>query len=210
MTDGLPAVGDRTLVAMMNGTSDFTPSLEQYRRFLKLLVRAQLGPERRAAFDPSDLVQETLLEAHRKLDQFRGQSEAELAAWLRQMLAYNLADAFRAAGRQKRDRAREQSIHQALDDTCSNMASWLAAVQTSPSGAAVRNERLLRLAWALDELPPAQREAIELRYLHACSLEDIAQRLDRTQPAVAGLLRRGLEGLRELLEDSDSPSANDS
>ena len=187
----------------MSGPPEFTPALEQYRRFLKLVVRAQLGPDRRALFDPSDIVQETLLEAHRKLDQFRGGSEAELAAWLRQMLAHNLADAFRAAGRQKRDREREQSIHQAIDNTCSHIASWLEAVQTSPSGAASRNEQLLRLAWALDELPPAQREAVELRYLHACPLEQIAQQLGRTQPAVAGLLRRGLEGLRERLKEPE-------
>jgi RNA polymerase sigma-70 factor (ECF subfamily) len=188
----------------MDQPSEFRAAVDQHRHFLKLLVRAQLGPEQRAVVDPSDIVQETLLEAHQKLHQFRGHSDAELAAWLRKMLAYNIADAFRAAGRQKRDPARELSIYAAFDQTCSGLASWLEAIQTSPSEAAVRNERLLRLAWALDQLPPSQREAVEQRYLHGCTLEEIAQQLNRTEPAVAGLLRRGLMQLRELMDEPNT------
>jgi RNA polymerase sigma-70 factor (ECF subfamily) len=190
----------------MSQRPDFRASLDQHRHFLKLLIRAQLGPEQRALLDPSDIVQETLVEAHQKIDQFRGSSDAELAAWLRSILAYNIMDAFRAAGRQKRDCTREQSIHQAFDDTCSGMVSWLEAIQTSPSDAAQRNERMLQLACALDKLPVAQREAIELRHLHGLSLDEIARQLNRTQPAVAGLLRRGLEQLREMMDEPTSES----
>jgi RNA polymerase sigma-70 factor, ECF subfamily len=176
--------------------------LEQFRHYLGLLVRTQLGPRLRAKFDMSDVVQQTLLDAHRQWEQFRGSDDAELAAWLRKMLACNLADAFRAWGRAKRDVSRERSLEALLDQSCSQLAGWLEAVQTSPSAKAVKNEELLQLAWALDQLPEAQREAIELHHLQALSLAEIAAFLQRSEAAVAGLLRRGLSRLRELLQES--------
>ena len=83
--------------------------------------------------EASDVVQQTLLEAHRKFDQFRGSTEAELAAWLRTMLSFNVQDMLRAQGRQKRDATRERSLDASLDETCSRLEVWLEAVQISPS-----------------------------------------------------------------------------
>ena len=120
------------------------------------------------------------------------------------MLSCNIADAFRALGARKRDVALERSLEPALDATCSRLEVWLEAVQTSPSGKACRNEQLIRLAWAMSELPDAQREAIELHHLHGLTLAEAAQAVERTTPSVMGLVRRGLERLRELLEASDS------
>lgn len=180
------------------------PKLEHYRQYLALLARTHLGPQRRTKPEASDIVQQTLLEAHQKLDQFRGSTDAEMAAWLRRMLSCNLADAFRALGRQKRDVAREQSLDESLDQSCSRLEVWLEAIQTSPSAKAAKNEQLVRLAWALGQLPDAQREAVELHHLHCMSLAETAEHLDRSTSAVAGLLRRGLGKLREMLEEPDS------
>ena len=178
--------------------------LEEFRHYLSMLARAHLGPNQRAKVDPSDIVQQTLLDAHRKLKQFRGTTEAEMAAWLRKMLSFNVADAFRALGRQKRDAALERSLDAPLDDTCSRLEGWLEAVQTSPSGKASRNEQLVRLADAMARLPAAQREAIELHHLHGLSLSDTAEQFGRTGGSVVGLLRRGLVKLRELLAEPES------
>src|SRR5262245_45071429 len=89
--------------------------LDRFRDYLRLLARLHFGPALRAQMDPSDVVQQTLLEAQQALGQLRATTDAAVAAWLRQILARNLADAVRAAGRAKRDVSRERSLEQALD-----------------------------------------------------------------------------------------------
>jgi RNA polymerase sigma-70 factor (ECF subfamily) len=180
----------------------YRPAPERFRDYLLLLARKHLGGDLRGQLTPSDIVQQTLLEAHRKRGQFRGQSDAELAAWLRQMLAFGIADALRAQGRAKRDAARERSLEAALEASSARLADWLAADQSSPSQRAVRQEELLRLAGALARLPEDQRTAVELKHLHGRPVADIAQAMGRSETAVGGLLRRGMTRLRELLADS--------
>src|SRR3954464_5677965 len=92
---------------------DFSP----YQSYLYLLARSHMGRRHQARLDPSDIVQQTLLHAHQKRSQFRGASEAELMAWLRQILANNLADAVRGLARAKRDVARERSLDRDVDDS---------------------------------------------------------------------------------------------
>ncbi len=179
------------------------PPLERFRAYLRLLARLQLGAGGQGKLDASDVVQQTLLEAHRKRGQFRGHSEAEMAAWLRQLLACTLADALRALGRAKRDVAREQSLEAALDQSSVLVGSWLADPQSSPSQEAQRHEQAVRLAEALTRLPEAQREALTLRYYQGCSLDDISRQLGRTPAAVAGLLKRGARQLRTLLHEQE-------
>jgi RNA polymerase sigma-70 factor (ECF subfamily) len=81
--------------------------LERYRDYLRLLTRWQLDPRQRGKLDPSDLVQQTLMQAHQMQDQFRGTTGAEQAAWLRQILVRTMTNAARDLGRQKRDVNRE-------------------------------------------------------------------------------------------------------
>ena len=177
--------------------------IERFREYLRLLARQQIGAQLRGKLDASDLVQQTLLEAHRKRDQFRGQSEAELAGWLRKLLAFTLADAIRALGRAKRDVSRERSLEAALEQSSARIEAWLVADQSSPSQQAVRHEQAARLADALARLPEAQREALELRHCQGWSLAEISRHMGRSPAAVAGLLKRGARQLRLLLEDRD-------
>jgi RNA polymerase sigma-70 factor (ECF subfamily) len=176
-----------------------TPDLERFRDYLRLLARLKIEPRLRAKIDASGVVQDTMLEAHRDWVKFRGSVDAELMAWLRRILAHNLADAFKAAGREKRDAGREQSLEAQIENSSVRLVEWVAAHQSTPSRRLSREEDALRLASALDRLPEAQREAIELHYFQGLSLKDLAAQLDRSEPAVAGLLHRGLDGLRELL-----------
>src|SRR5580704_16163800 len=127
------------------------PAVEKFRSYLLLLARMQIGSKLRAKLDPSDVVQQTLLDAHRQLEQFHGSTPPEMAGWLRRMLACNLADALRAFSRGKRDIDRERSLHAALDESSVRIESWLQAEQSSPSQKAERTEDMLRLVEALAE-----------------------------------------------------------
>jgi RNA polymerase sigma-70 factor (ECF subfamily) len=179
------------------------PKLERFREYLRLLARLHLADGRGGKLEPSDVVQQALLEAHRQRARFRGRSDAEMAAWLRQILAGTLADARRALGRAKRDIARERSLEAALAQSSAQIGSWLAAPQSSPSAQAQGHEEAVRLAQALATLPESQREALVLRYYQGCSLDDISRRLERTPAAVAGLLKRGARQLRQLLHEQE-------
>jgi RNA polymerase sigma-70 factor (ECF subfamily) len=128
-----------------SGLSQNSDAFEQFRSYLYLLARSHIGRRNQARLDPSDIVQQTLLDAHQKQGQFRGNSEAERMGWLRQILANNLADAVRGLARAKRDVTREQSLDCAVDDSFTHVDGWLAAVQSSPSQQAVRSEELVHL-----------------------------------------------------------------
>lgn len=175
--------------------------LEQYRSYLLLLARMQLDRRWQAKVDPSDIVQQTMLEAHLQAKNL-GDDSTALMAWLRKALAHNLIDHLRGLRRDKRDAAREQAITRNVDHSSQQLANLLAADQSSPSQLAARNEDLLRMADALSQLPEPQRDAVMLHHLQGCTLREVAEILGRTEPAVAGLLHRGLKKLRQLMQSS--------
>ena len=186
----------------VHGTSlakDDVGELGQFRPYLLMLARLQFDDVLRAKLDASDIVQQTLLEAHQSLANFRGQNDREMAAWLRRILARNLADELRKFRRQKRNVRLEASLLVALGESTTRLERWLAVEDGTPSDCALANEQLVGLAAALLKLPDDQRMAVELHHLQGLSSATVATRLGKTEIAVAGLLRRGLKRLRELL-----------
>jgi RNA polymerase sigma-70 factor (ECF subfamily) len=192
-----------TLMAQAANTSG--PQVERFRECLCVLARAHVHPRSSSRIEASDIVQQTLLEACQQQHQFRGQSDAELAAWLKQILVHNLADALRGCERAKRDVRRERSLEGTIEDSFSRAEDWLAAIQSSPSQQAIRIEELLRLADGLAQLPEDQRESVVLHHLQGWSLAQMAEYLGRSESAVAGLLHRGLKKLRDLMDEGSEP-----
>lgn len=184
---------------MLQSLDDQNHWFEQFRPYLTLLARAHVNSHNPAKLDSSGLVQQTLLDAFAKRDQFRGSCEAELAGWLRQILKHNLADALRDQRRDKRDVRRERSLEDEIDASFSRTHEWLAAVQSSPSQRAAKQEDVLRLSEVISKLPEAQREAVVLHHLQGQSLADVAKQIGKSEAAVAGLLFRGLKTLHGLL-----------
>ena len=169
--------------------------LERFRPYLRILARVLVDPRLRSKLDASDVVQQTLMDAHKNRDQFRGGSEAEFQAWLRQMLVHDLADAVRALGRAKRDAALEVAIH----DSSRRLDAWVTVTQTSPGSRAAREEEAVRLAEAVARLPEDQRTAVELHHLLEHSLQETAGLMGKTPGSVASLIHRGVKGLRGIL-----------
>jgi RNA polymerase sigma-70 factor (ECF subfamily) len=174
-------------------------ALEPFRSYLEVLARIHLDPRLRGKLDPADLVQQVLLRAHAAWPELKNPDEPVLLAWLRRILARTLADVVKHYDRDKRAVDLERSLETELDQSGSGLAGWLAADQTSPSQAAMRNEELLRLADALAALPELQREVVVLKHLRGWTFQQIAEHIGRSVPAVASLLRRGLETLRRRL-----------
>ncbi len=178
--------------------NDLDRDVQRWRNYVVFLARSQVAPHLRRKVDESDVVQQTLLEAHEARADFRGGTNAEYGAWLRQILARNLANLIRDYKRVKRDFRRERSLETQLTDF-EKRADWLAAEHSSPSQRADRNLRLLQLADALASLSADQRTAIELRHLEGRTVIEIAESMKITTSAVGGLLYRGLQKLRDLL-----------
>jgi RNA polymerase sigma-70 factor (ECF subfamily) len=178
---------------------DPSEALEPFRSYLEVLARVHLDARLRAKLDPADVVQQALLRAYAAWPDLKNPDRPVLLAWLRRILARTMADLVKHYDRDKRAVDLERSLEADLDRSASGMAGWLAADQTSPSQAAERNEELLRLADALTALPEPLREVVVLKHLRGWPLHRIAHHLGRTVPAVASLLRRGLEELRRRL-----------
>jgi RNA polymerase sigma-70 factor, ECF subfamily len=181
--------------------------LERCRPYLHLLARLQLDGRLRSKLDASDVVQQTLLRAHQSLHQFRGNDDAQLRGWLRQILANSLAEAARRFATEARDIGRERPLEARLDESSVRLEAWAAAEQPSPSQHASREEQLLRLAGALAQLPDDQRRAVELHHLLGLPVAEVGERIGRSRAAVVGLLFRGLKRLRQLLADKPSGDA---
>jgi RNA polymerase sigma-70 factor (ECF subfamily) len=171
------------------------------------VARIQIGAGLQTKMDASDVVQQTILQAHEARGQFRGTTEAEKLAWLRVILANVLSAAARQYKTKAREIDRERSLEAVEAISSSRMEFLLAADLTSPSQHVVKNEELLRLAAALGQLPPDQRRVVELHHLMGLSMAEVAQEVTRTRPAVVGLLFRGLKRLRELMTGSREEKA---
>lgn len=182
------------------------PDLEAYRDYLQLLASLSLERKLRSKLDPADVVQQTLLLAHRDRRAFRGTTTEEFAAWLRRILAHCLARAARDYRAMKRDVQRERSLETALGESSAALDACIEAHGSSPSEKAVRHEQVLRLATALVDLPEAQREVIVLHHCQGWTLSRVAEHTDRSYASVAGLLRRGLQTLRDVLSDGSEVS----
>jgi RNA polymerase sigma-70 factor (ECF subfamily) len=175
--------------------------LDSYRNYLRLLARTGVDVSLQGKADPSDLVQDALLRAAQRFDQFRGSNDAELAGWLRQILARCLADLvrrYRAAGRRT---GREQSLEQLLNRSSQAMEEILAVPDPSPSQSAERRDLGVVLSDALAQLSEDHREVIVLHHLEGLSWDEVGRRLGRTAGAARMLWARALKELRPLLDE---------
>jgi RNA polymerase sigma-70 factor (ECF subfamily) len=175
--------------------------LELYRNYLRLQALALIGTGLRVRLDPSDLVQETFLEAHRDFPRFAGHTEGEIVAWLRRILVRNLADQLKRHRSGGRDYRRQESLEAKLDRSSLDIQEALQAGLSTPSGRAAEREQSVVLADALAALPADYREVIVLRHLERLKFDEIAARMGRSSGAVRMLWTRALEKLHVLLED---------
>jgi RNA polymerase sigma-70 factor (ECF subfamily) len=185
--------------------------LRAYENYLRLLATTQIDRKLQARIGASDLVQETLMGAFRDFEQFRGHSERELIAWLRQILIHRLQVFVRQhvlAG--KRDVRREVSLDQmqtSMRSSAVNQRAILADRAPSPSSFSIQREKARLLADAIARMSPQYRDVIVLRNLQGHSFDEVARRMNRTCGAVRMLWLRAIQELRRL-SDWDSTAGH--
>jgi len=189
--------------AISDGGEHIGRLLELYRNYLRLLAQVEIGRRLQAKVDASDLVQEAMLEAHKSFASFRGGSEGEFVAWLRQiMTAVLCACVRRYLGTQKRDIRLERTFSEGLDQSSLRLERGFVDQHSSPSQGAIRREQAVLLADALAKLPEHYRDVLVFRHLEGLSFPEIAQRMGRSLDSVEKLWVRGLDRLRQVLEVS--------
>jgi RNA polymerase sigma-70 factor, ECF subfamily len=174
--------------------------LQAYRPYLSLLARLKADQQLKAKLDDSDLVQDTCLSAHRNFNQFRGTTEKEFTAWLRETMANAAANLARDHRRHKRDVRREQQLYNLLNQSSQMLERALATTDSSPSIRAERRERAVLVANALHELPAEYQEVLVLRELEGKPLSDVAEAMNRTPNAVQKLWARAIVELRRRMQ----------
>src|SRR5262249_48345599 len=191
-----PAQIEERLAAAQSGSREALGQvLSQYRDYLRDIARRELAHDLQTKGDPSDLVQETFLEAQRSFDHFHGHSDDALRAWLRCLLVHRCAKVgrqFRAT--QKRRLAREVSLGFALSHGVSDQGPGARAV-LSPSAHLMARERQESLRQAVDGLPEAYRQAMLLRYFEAKTFDANGRVLRREAGAVTMPCSRALQRL---------------
>jgi RNA polymerase sigma-70 factor (ECF subfamily) len=175
----------------------------RHRDRLRCMVRLRMDRRLAARMDPSDVVQEALLEATGRLPEYLAVRSVPFYPWLRRLAwekLVKLHERHRDAG--KRSVLREEVMAPNLsDDSVLNLARRLAARGSSPSQHLIHQEMCERVRAALDRLPEEDREVLVLRYLEELPTAEVAAVLEISEGATKMRHRRALERLSRLLED---------
>jgi RNA polymerase sigma-70 factor (ECF subfamily) len=172
---------------------------ELCRSYLGFVARCQVESWLRVKVDASDLVQQTMLEAHRDFAKFRGTSQQQWLAWLRRILSHNAADFVRQYRGTEKRQARREGPFRDPADSLSRGAPEPAAPDATPSQEVLRLDDELRVTAALAELPPDYQEVIVLRNLQRLPFSDVAERMSRSRPAAQMLWMRAIKKLQDTL-----------
>jgi RNA polymerase sigma-70 factor (ECF subfamily) len=192
----LAATGDASAVKTL---------LEQHRERLLHMVAVRMDPRVVQRLDASDVVQDSLLEAHEKFAEYAGTRPLPLYPWLRQIAWQHLMHAHeRHIHTKKRSVVREQaSVVMLSDDSVQGLVEHLVDSQTSPSGKVMREELQQRIRGALADMSPRDGDILVMRYLEHMSIDEIAATLQISENAVHMRQLRALQKLRESLSDDD-------
>ena len=162
-------------------------------RLLRAHAARRLDGRLRARLDPSDVVQLALIEAARDFGAFEGRTQAELRAWLLEILRTSVLDVIKEQGAQRRNADLERPLDELMRST---VRGRFASPDTSPSRKVARRQLIERVLARMDQLPEAQRQALSLRVLGEMSVKQIAERMDKSTDAVGALLKRALKQIR--------------
>ncbi|MBY0395780.1 MAG: sigma-70 family RNA polymerase sigma factor [Thermoleophilia bacterium] len=183
---------------------------QAWRDRLKRMVRLRLDRRLQGRVDPSDVLQEAFLDVQRKVPEFAQRGDLPAYLWLRLIVGERLLVVHRHhLGAQMRDAEREVTLHRGGPPAAStlSLAQFLLGRLTSPSEAAVRAERQLRIQEALDAMEPVDREILALRHFEELSNAEAAAVLGLSKTAASNRYIRALRRLKDVLGPSGEDGA---
>ncbi len=189
--------------ASQGGASARGQLLERHRERLLKMVAWRLDRRLAARVDPSDVVQEVLVEADRKLDRYLSERPLPFLAWLRQLACDRMAALHRrhVCAQRRSVRREEPGVLALPDESAAELAGRLVDSATSPTQHVVREEMRQRVRQALERLSERDREVLTLRHLEELSVADTAGVLGISEGTAKVRHLRALERLRTLLDD---------
>lgn len=197
----------RLLEQARNGNADSLGLLlRKYFRYLNSLSQGHIDQRIQMRVSPSDIVQETLLEAHRDFKNFVGTSLEEFTGWLRKILFNNLATAIEShLLTAKRDVRKQRSLDEQANSnhTYADFKRSLNTEVSSPSSPLRRDEWLHQLSNAINQLPELQCQVIRMRHFDGLSFNEIATKLGKSPGATRMLWVRAVEKLKNVLPTNE-------
>lgn len=186
-----------------NGATDAVGDLlEPYRNYMRILAASQMGRTVGKRVSPSDIVQDTMLAAHRDLNDFKGTTQAEFVAWLRAVLSRCLLRAIehniKAVKRDVRREVSMETIRSSLESSCTGIGDFLAHYQASPSQIVAGEEESLRVSDYVTMLSEDYQKVIALRNFGGMPFDEIAKHMNRSPQAVRLLWLRAINRLRDV------------
>jgi RNA polymerase sigma-70 factor (ECF subfamily) len=178
--------------------------LAMHRHRLRRMIGVRLDPRLAARVDPSDVVQEALIEASRKMTDYLRTRPISFYPWLRQIAWERLVHLHsRHIDVQKRSVGREARWSASLSDqSVMQLAKMLATPGSSPSAHLAAQEQREKVRSALDELPERDREVLTLRYLEQLSTGEIAEVVGTSKEAVKARHFRAVQRLQDIFRDA--------
>lgn len=175
-----------------------TWSIGPLRPWLKMLAERQLPRGLRGKVDPSDIVQQALVDAWRGQAGFRGTTHPERLAWLRTILTRAIMRHDRDLLKtEKRGAGREKTLQSAIDRDSVLLQNLAIGKERDPRSIAENAEQTLVLAETLEKLPDDYRQVLALRHIDGLSHDEIAKRIGRSTAATRMLWIRALEALKK-------------
>ena len=191
------------LARVAEGDSSATELLlDRHRERLAAMVRLRMDDRLTARFDPSDVIQDSLVEAHRKLSHYVKSQPLPFYLWLRGIAWQRLIQLHRQhLYAQRRSVAREERVQFISDRSEAILAERLTQSTTHTSGNVIRMEVQNRVRAAIQKLPDMNREIIVLRHLEELSFKEITDVLGLSEAAIYSRYRRAIEFLSHTLSD---------
>ncbi len=178
--------------------------MERHRAALRQMIRLRLDQKVAQRVDASDVVQEVLLEAHKRLSRYLDDPQMPFHLWLRHLAKDHMIDAHRKHRvAERRSVDREQAMHRPgrSGQSSLDLAAHLKDLELTPAAAAIRREFQERFLLALDELDEDDREILLMRHIEQLTNSEVAQALEISQPAAGMRYLRSLRRLRDVLGD---------